>query len=86
MKTPKCIMTRHSWYRQGGCRENPGVWGIGGAAIQISETCRHCGLGRSKIVGDVNECGNRNHGWRYEEPIEEIEAAPRRDAQGYRIE
>ncbi len=61
--------TRHKWTRSGGCRENPGVWGIGGAAISITEMCAHCGVERSKVVGDVNKCGNRNHGWRYLQPV-----------------
>lgn len=65
-KMPKCTETRHSWTRSGGCRENPGVWGIGGAAISITETCEHCGCERTKVVGDVDK-PSRNHGWRYTE-------------------
>jgi hypothetical protein len=74
MATPKCTGSydpevsrgpQHSWERMGGCEENPGFGGIGGAAIQSVETCRRCGMTRSKIFGDVNRAGNRNHGWRY---------------------
>lgn len=65
MKTPKCTNSRHSWKPVGGCKENPGYWGIGGSAIAYGEKCRHCGMERSRVFGDVNKCGNRNHGWRY---------------------
>jgi len=74
MKTPKCTdSTRHSWRRFGYLKENPGVVGIGGSAIMIQEECRHCDMVRSKVTGDCNEFGNRNHGWLY------------KDAQGYDI-
>ena len=43
-----------------GCAENPGVYAIGGAAIRIHEYCLHCGAARIRVVGDVDECGNRN--------------------------
>ena len=70
MKTPKCnVRTRHHWQPVGGCRENPGYMGIGGAAISYVERCSHCGVERSKVFGDLNERGNRNHGWRYTDPI-----------------
>jgi hypothetical protein len=60
---------KHRWTAnyevEGGCRENPGVWGIGGAAIAIREHCVHCGSVRRRVVGDV-DTPTRNHGWRYE--------------------
>lgn len=55
---------RHSWKPHGGVKENPGYYGIGGAAICYTERC-DCGVQRQKVFGDVNESGNRNHGWRY---------------------
>jgi hypothetical protein len=55
---------RHKWTRKGGCKENPGVWGIGGAAISITETCERCNMVRDKVTGDVEKNGNRNHGGR----------------------
>jgi hypothetical protein len=62
----RCTHNRHRWLREEtGCKENPGVWGIGGAAIKISEYCPHCRATRYKIVGDVNDYGNRNCGWKY---------------------
>lgn len=60
---------RHRWHRPeslGGCRENPGVWGIGGAAIRIVEECARCGIRRGCVIGDVDK-PSRNHGWRLEE-------------------
>ena len=53
----------HDWRRQlGGCDENPGVWGVGGAAIAIGDVCLHCGLVRQTITGDTNppNAGNRD--------------------------
>ena len=51
----------HDWWPDTtGCKENPGVHGIGGAAISIGEHCPHCGWRREAVVGDVNEPGNRN--------------------------
>jgi len=54
---------RHKWVREGGCRENPGFWGIGGSAIQINEVCPKCGATRNRVFGDVDR-PSRNHGWR----------------------
>lgn len=64
---PKCSKSRHRWQPVGGVKENPGYMGIGGAAISYTERCRHCGCERNKVFGDVNQSGNRNHGWRYSE-------------------
>ena len=66
---PECTSgDGHRWeaHPSDGCRENPGVWGVGGAAIRIVEYCLHCGTKRESIVGDVNVAGNRN-GVAYEE-------------------
>ena len=69
MKASHCVYPRkkHEWSSNwnlvGGIKENPGVWGIGGAAISIKEACPHCGATRNKIVGDVDH-PSRNHGWR----------------------
>jgi hypothetical protein len=66
MNIPKCdSATRHRWKPVGGVKENPGYFGIGGAAIRYTEQCNHCGMERSKVFGDVNQSGNRNHGFRY---------------------
>jgi hypothetical protein len=68
MKVPKCDAGgRHSWKPVGGCKENPGYWGIGGSAVVYTEQCRHCGMSRTKVFGDINRYGNRNHGFRYTE-------------------
>jgi hypothetical protein len=61
LKTADCD---HVWIKVGGCKENPGVWGVGGAAIQVTETCETCGSTRTKIIGDVGS-PSRNHGWDY---------------------
>ncbi len=58
---------RHKWQNIGGCRENPGIMGIGGAAIRHTQQCTECQRTRSRVFGDVNVCGNRNHGWRSHE-------------------
>ena len=54
----------HEWSSEGegGCDENPGVFGIGGAAISIREHCVKCGLRRCSITGDTNpiNAGNRD--------------------------
>lgn len=55
----------HRWGRIGGCQENPGFVGIGGSAIRETQRCSRCGMTRRRVFGDVNACGNRNHGWRY---------------------
>lgn len=36
----------HDWTREGegGCAENPGVFGGAGTALSTSQHCRHCGL------------------------------------------
>jgi hypothetical protein len=66
MAIPKCTESnRHRWKPIGGLKENPGYYGIGGAAIQYTESCIHCNMDRSKIFGDVNQHGNRNRGFRY---------------------
>jgi hypothetical protein len=60
-----CVEIKHKWIRTGGCKENPGIWSIGGAALMIAEECCRCGVVRKKIIGDVDH-PSRNHGWRYE--------------------
>jgi len=67
-RVPPCTAgrTRHKWTRcPWGVQENPGVQGIGGAAILIGEYCPHCGCQRRMVIGDVDR-PSRNHGWRYE--------------------
>jgi len=59
---------KHKWIRtyavEGGLRENPGVWGISGAAIAMRQHCQHCGVSRRRVFGDV-DTPSRNHGWKY---------------------
>ena len=52
---------RHKWVGVGGCKENPGVMGIGGAAIAEVQECARCHARRSRVFGDVDR--RRNHGW-----------------------
>lgn len=67
---------RHRWEpAPGGCRENPGVWAIGGAAILIRHRCAVCGAERECIVGDVN-VPSRNHGWRQKPPVTRNKGEP----------
>lgn len=41
----------HEWRRPyavvGGCRENPGVWSMGGTRLREEEVCKRCGLYRT---------------------------------------
>lgn len=55
-----CTKSRHKWTSEGcgGCKENPGVWSIGGTAILCRKRCVHCGLIRS----DCHAGSNRNAG------------------------
>ena len=41
----------HDWERDEsvGCRENPGVMGLGGTAISVTEICEHCGIVRNTV-------------------------------------
>lgn len=54
----------HEWTSdgEGGLAENPGVYGIGGAAIMARDHCRFCGVRRETISGDTNppDSGNRD--------------------------
>ena len=47
---PDCVDgEEHDWQSPewlGGCRENPGVWAIGGTQISSTEVCSRCGLYR----------------------------------------
>lgn len=46
------------WDESVGCRENPGVMGIGGTAISVTEICEHCGIVRNTRLNG----GQRNPG------------------------
>jgi hypothetical protein len=47
----------HKWVRPlevvGGCDTNPGVQGLGGTWIEITEVCRRCGKYRVTTSGDT---------------------------------
>jgi len=59
----------HRWKREGGCKENPGVWSRG-ALMVYRETCERCCITRSKVISiiarpsrmDLSEC----HDWQDE--------------------
>jgi len=42
----------HDWTREGegGCRENPGVWSLGGTKMKFRSHCRCCGLHKTEIT------------------------------------
>ena len=42
----------HDWTSEGegGCKENPGVWSLGGTKMVTSQHCRSCGLAREEHV------------------------------------
>lgn len=48
----------HDWTGEGegGCRENPGVWSLGGTAMSLDRHCRTCGLRRHE-----HSCGNQRN-------------------------
>jgi len=41
----------HNWTSEGegGCRENPGVWSLGGTTLAFNDHCRACGLHRHVV-------------------------------------
>ena len=87
--TPACSHADgHRWEADpdDGCTENPGVWAIGGAAIQIREYCLHCGTERVRVVGDVNEYGNRNGVTYAEEALTDDALANLREHYGYVVD
>lgn len=45
---PRCD---HDWTSEGegGCRENPGVWSLGGTKMSFASHCRTCGLHRRAL-------------------------------------
>lgn len=50
---PDCVEGQeHDWQSPewlGGCKENPGVWGIGGTQIASQTVCVHCGAYRHYV-------------------------------------
>ena len=59
---PDCTQAEHAWSSEGegGCRESPGVWSLGGTTISIRTDCRHCGVIRRDVYRgsqrDNDEC------------------------------
>ena len=57
----------HEWTseHEGGCSENPGVWGTGGTSLVISARCRHCGMQRTEhhtgSQRNPGECDTTNY-------------------------
>lgn len=46
---PECSHeSGHDWQTPyeivGGCKENPGVWSLGGTKMAFHEVCSHCGM------------------------------------------
>lgn len=83
---PKCSHDGgHRWEADpsDGNKENPGIWSVGGAAILVRKYCLHCGSKRERIVGDVNQYGNRNGVTYEEDALTEEELAELRAACGY---
>jgi hypothetical protein len=51
-RAPRCPSgAGHEWTSdgEGGCRENPGVWSLGGTTFQFSAHCIHCSVRRIHI-------------------------------------
>ena len=48
-REPRCDAGQHVWTAEdllSGCRENPGVWALGGTTIGAEMRCRRCDLRR----------------------------------------
>jgi hypothetical protein len=62
---PECSEDQeHDWRKPewlGGCRENPGVWSLGGARISTREVCCHCGAYRMYESGEDGRTPDRTH-------------------------
>lgn len=60
----------HDWTAEGegGLKENPGVWSVGGTAMVFHTHCRHCGLKRiERSTGSQRNPGEHDT-VRYEQP------------------
>ena len=61
---PPCSGDGHDWVAsvdiEGGLKENPGVWSIGGTRLVIRDHCRHCSLRRERLLAGAQ----RDHGER----------------------
>lgn len=46
------IDCNHKWTAEGegGCRENPGVWSLGGTSMSFATHCTECGLHRKEYI------------------------------------
>ncbi|MCA9591531.1 MAG: hypothetical protein KC657_39820 [Myxococcales bacterium] len=76
-RVPECPKgVRHRWApTQTGCRENPGVWSVGGTTLVFSHTCQRCGCRRVETrYGSQRNPGQRD-GVEYIEPVRDEDAA-----------
>lgn len=76
---PKCSHADgHAWESPysivGGCKENPGVWSLGGTKMSFRECCSHCGLYKvEKHLGSQRNPGEEDSAT-YEDADERSEA------------
>jgi hypothetical protein len=73
---PECAEDHeHDWGSPpwlGGCRENPGVWSIGGTQVATIDVCRHCGAYRHYTSESTpGQCPRVPARTEYEEPDEQ---------------
>lgn len=57
------VNCEHEWSSEGegGCKENPGVWSVGGTAMLFMSHCIHCGLKRKEHwLGSQRNPGENN--------------------------
>ena len=83
---PPCTESAHDWRGDPriGLRENPGCMGIGGAAIQQTDVCLHCGTVRVTVAGDTNPIGAGNRdSMRYDHDLYDEEWEGIRELYGY---
>jgi hypothetical protein len=76
---PDCIEgEEHDWQSPvwlGGCRENPGVWGLRGTQIQSRMVCAHCGAYRDYVSESTpGQCPHEPPVTTYREADEQSEA------------
>ena len=47
---PECVEESHDWRGEGGLKDNPGVFSLGGTRMAYHSVCKHCGLNRREVT------------------------------------
>jgi hypothetical protein len=69
-REPSCSAAKHEWTSEGegGAKENPGVWSLGGTVLKYSERCEHCGVRRITVEYGSQRNPHQCDTVRFEEP------------------